>query len=81
MPCRKPYNPVTALYPILEKRACRIRRRLSEADKMAGQRPVAKFAAGQMAAAIWENEVTTRSGKKLTLLKASVERQFKDKDG
>ena len=48
---------------------------------MVGQRPVAKFAAGQVAAAIWENEVMTRSGKKLTMLKASVERRFKDKDG
>ena len=48
---------------------------------MVGQRPVAKFAAGQVAAAIWENEVTTKAGKKVTMLKASVERRFKDKDG
>jgi len=44
-------------------------------------RPVAKFAAGQVSAAIWENEVTTKAGKKVTMLKASVERRYKDKDG
>jgi hypothetical protein len=48
---------------------------------MAGQKPVAKFAAGQVSAAVWENEVTTRSGKTVTMLKATVERRFKDKDG
>jgi hypothetical protein len=44
-------------------------------------RPVAKFSAGQVSAAIWENEVTTKAGKKVTMLKASVERRYKDKDG
>jgi len=48
---------------------------------MAGQRPVAKFTAGQVSAAIWENEVTTKAGKKVTMLKATVERRYKDKDG
>ena len=48
---------------------------------MTGQRPVAKFTAGQVSAAIWENEVTTRTGKKVTMLKATVERRYKDKDG
>ena len=48
---------------------------------MAGQRPVAKFAAGQVSAAVWENEVTTRAGKKVTMLKATVERRYKDRDG
>jgi hypothetical protein len=47
---------------------------------MAGQRPVAKFRAGQVSAAIWENEITV-NGKKMTMLKATVERRFKDKDG
>jgi len=47
---------------------------------MAGQRPVAKFRAGQVSAAIWENEITV-NGKKMVMLKATVERRFKDKDG
>jgi len=47
---------------------------------MAGQRPVAKFTAGQVSAAIWENEVTTKAGKKVTMLKATVERRYKDRD-
>jgi len=47
---------------------------------MAGQRPVAKFRAGQVSAAIWENEITV-NGKKMATLKATVERRFKDKDG
>jgi len=48
---------------------------------MAGQRPVAKFKAGQVSAAIWENEVTTKTGKQVTMLKATVERRYKDRDG
>mgnify|MGYP006311204373 CR=1 FL=1 len=48
---------------------------------MAGQRPVAKFSAGQVSAAIWENEVTTKAGKTVTMLKATVERRYKDRDG
>ena len=43
-------------------------------------KPVAKFRAGQVSAAIWENEVTV-NGKKAVMLKASVERRYKDKDG
>jgi len=48
---------------------------------MTGQRPVAKFTAGQVSAAIWENEVTTKAGKQVTMLKATVERRYKDRDG
>ena len=47
---------------------------------MVGQRPVAKFRAGQTSAALWQNEITV-SGRKVTVLKASVQRRFKDKDG
>jgi hypothetical protein len=54
---------------------------LSEVRRMAGQRPVAKFKAGQVSAAIWENEVTTKTGKQVTMLKATVERRYKDRDG
>jgi hypothetical protein len=43
-------------------------------------KPVAKFRAGQVSAAIWENEITV-NGRKATMLKATVERRFKDKDG
>lgn len=42
--------------------------------------PVAKFRAGQVSAAVWENEITT-NGRQVTVLKASVQRRYKDKDG
>ena len=48
---------------------------------MTGQRPVAKFTAGRVSAAIWENDVMTRSGQKVTMLKATIERRYRDKDG
>jgi len=48
---------------------------------MAGQKPKAKFAAGTVSAAIWENPVTAKNGKQVTLLKATVERRYKDNDG
>ena len=48
---------------------------------MAGQKPVAKFTAGQTSAAIWENEITV-NGRQVTMLKATVQRRYKDnKDG
>jgi len=43
-------------------------------------KPTAKFRAGPVSAAIWENEITV-NGKKAVMLKASVERRYKDKDG
>ncbi len=48
---------------------------------MTGQKPKAKFAAGTVSAALWENEVTAKTGQKVTLLKATVERRYKDSDG
>ncbi len=48
---------------------------------MLGQKPVVKFAVGQVSAAVWENRVTTQAGKKVTMLKATVERRYKDRDG
>ena len=48
---------------------------------MVGQRPVAKYTAGQVSAAIWKSEVTTKAGKKVTMLKATVERRYKGRDG
>ena len=48
---------------------------------MSGQKPVAKFTAGQTSAAIWENEITV-NGRQVTMLKATVQRRYKDnKDG
>ena len=47
---------------------------------MAGQKPVAKFQAGQVSAAIWENEILV-NGRQVTVLKATVQRRYKDKDG
>ena len=49
---------------------------------MPGQKPVAKFTAGQTSAAIWENEIQARNGGIATILKATVQRRYKDnKDG
>lgn len=42
--------------------------------------PLKKFRAGQISAAVWENQ-TNIGGKPVTLLKATVERRYKDKDG
>ena len=44
-------------------------------------KPVAKFKAGQISAALWENEITAKNGYKATMLKASVQRRYKDRDG
>jgi len=43
--------------------------------------PMAKFKAGQVSAALWENEITAKNGGKVTVLKATVQRRYKDKDG
>ena len=41
-----------------------------------------KFVAGQVSAALWENEIKTRNGQKATILKASIQRRYEDeKDG
>ena len=48
---------------------------------MTGQRPVAKFTAGQTSAAIWENEIQTKNSGTATILKATVQRRYRDKDG
>ena len=44
---------------------------------MTGQKPVAKFTAGQTSSAIWENEITV-NGRQVTMLKATVQRRYKD---
>ena len=42
--------------------------------------PVKKFRAGQVSCALWENEVKV-NGRTVRMLKATVERRYKDKDG
>ena len=44
------------------------------------QTPIAKFQAGQVSAALWENQVEIK-GKTVTLLKATVQRRYKDREG
>ena len=46
---------------------------------MAGQAPVAKFSAGQISAALWQNDIQVR-GQTVRVLKATVQRRYKDKD-
>ena len=43
-------------------------------------KPVAKFKAGQISSALWENEISV-NGRKVAILKATVQRRYKDKDG
>ena len=50
-------------------------------EKMVGKGPVAKFKAGQVSAALWPNEITAQNGHKATVLKASIQRRYKDKSG
>jgi len=47
---------------------------------MVGQTPIAKFRAGQVAAAICANDVEVK-GRTVTILKATVQRRYKDQDG
>ena len=47
---------------------------------MTGTKPLKSFAAGGVRAALWENEIRVNGSAK-TILKASVERRYKDKDG
>jgi len=43
------------------------------------QTPIAKFKAGAVSAALWENEIEVK-GRTITILKATVQRRYKDKD-
>lgn len=47
---------------------------------MTQQTPIAKFRAGQVSAALWENEIQT-GGRTATILKATIQRRYKDTDG
>lgn len=44
---------------------------------MVGQKPVAKFNAGQVSVALWENDIKA-NGTSKTVLKASISRRYKD---
>jgi len=46
---------------------------------MTGQAPKAKFRAGQVSSALWENTIQVR-GQAVKILKATVQRRYKDKD-
>lgn len=47
---------------------------------MENNEPIQRFRAGQVACALWENEVTV-DGKPQRILKASVSRRYKDRHG
>jgi hypothetical protein len=44
------------------------------------EQPLARFRAGAMSCALWENEIAV-NGTTKTALKASVSRRYKDRDG
>ena len=43
--------------------------------------PMKKFSAGTVSCALWENEISTADGRKVPILKATIDRRYKDKDG
>ena len=43
-------------------------------------KPTKKFSAGTISCALWENEATV-DGRSVSILRATVERRYKDKDG
>ena len=47
---------------------------------MEDAKPVAKFRAGQVTCAVWENPITV-GNRQQTILKASVSRRYQDKSG
>ena len=51
-----------------------------EVKEMVGNKPVKKIRAGQVSAALWENEIEV-NGQKMTVLKATLDRRYRDKDG
>jgi hypothetical protein len=64
------------LFPWLRRGGSQ-RRAVSEVVQMA---PIRKYSAGSISCALWENEATVE-GRKVGILKATVERRYKDKDG
>jgi hypothetical protein len=51
-----------------------------EVKQMGTQQPLAKFRAGAVSCAVWENEATV-NGRQIEILKATLERRFKDASG
>ncbi len=47
---------------------------------MSQQMPIAKFRAGQVSAALWENEIET-GGRTATIVKATIQRRYRAADG
>ena len=47
---------------------------------MTGKTPLMTIKAGQVSVAVWENDIPV-NGKTVTVLKASVQRRYKDKNG
>jgi len=47
---------------------------------MERQKPIAKYRAGPVTCALWENDIMV-NGTRQTMLKASLERRYKDRDG
>ena len=42
--------------------------------------PAKKFSAGSVSCALWQNEIAA-NGKKIGVLRATIDRRYKDKDG
>lgn len=47
---------------------------------MKTSKPIAKFSAGQVSCALWENEIKV-NGKPTSILKATISRRYKDSGG
>lgn len=43
--------------------------------------PIEKSGAGSVSCALWENEVSTANGRTVPILKATIDRRYKDKGG
>jgi len=48
---------------------------------MANNKPKEKISASAVSCALWENELTTRDGRQIVVLKASIERRYRDASG
>ena len=51
-----------------------------EVMQMVGNKPVKKIRAGQISAALWENEIEV-NGQTKTVLKATLDRRYRDRNG
>jgi hypothetical protein len=67
---------IARLFPWLRRGGSQ-RRAVSEVVQMA---PIKKYNAGSISCALWENEATV-DGRTVGILRATVERRYKDRDG